>query len=182
MAINKAYLTCNRTKEGDEVYTPFYAVDSILEFIPKDKTIWLPFDKEWSSFNQLFKENGIKTIISYIDDGKDFFEYEPENYDIIVSNPPFSLKDKVLRRCYELSKPFALLLPVNSIQGKERVSMFSQYGLELLVFDLRVDYHTSGNFKTYTKGNSFGSAYFCKGLLPEKLIFKKLSKYERGLK
>lgn len=55
MAINKAYLTCNRTKEGDEVYTPFYAVDSILEFIPKDKTIWLPFDKEWSSFNQLFK-------------------------------------------------------------------------------------------------------------------------------
>jgi len=27
-----------------------------------------------------------------IDEGKDFFEYEPENWDIIVINPPFKNK------------------------------------------------------------------------------------------
>lgn len=29
MAINKAYLTSNKTAEGDEVYTPYYAVDPL---------------------------------------------------------------------------------------------------------------------------------------------------------
>ncbi len=182
MALNVGYLTCNTTAEGDEVYTPFYAVEPLLEFIDKDKTIWCPFDEDWSAFVQTFKENGFKVINSHLKDGKDFFEYEPDHYDLIISNPPFSKKDEVLKRCYELNKPFSLLLPVNSIQGKKRVSSFKKYGLELLIFDLRVDYHTNGNFETYTKGNHFGSAYFCKGFLPEKLVFKELKKYERPLK
>lgn len=98
-------------------------------------------------------------MFSHLDDGKDFFEYEPEHWDIMISNPPFSKKDKVLERAYQLGKPFALLLPVNSIQGKARHKIF-QNDIQLLVFDTRVDYHTWGNMETYTKGNHFGSAYF----------------------
>ena len=45
MALNVGYLTSNRTESGDEVYTPFYAVEPLLEFIPKDKTIWCPCEK-----------------------------------------------------------------------------------------------------------------------------------------
>lgn len=54
MPINKGYLTSDRTSAGDEIYTPFYCVDPLLEFL-KDKTkiIWCPFDKEWSAFNQV---------------------------------------------------------------------------------------------------------------------------------
>ena len=44
MAINIGYLTANKTSAGDEVYTPFYAVESLMEFLPKDKKIWCPFD------------------------------------------------------------------------------------------------------------------------------------------
>ncbi len=39
MAMNVGYLTSNRTSDGDEMYTPFYAVEPLLEFIPKDKII-----------------------------------------------------------------------------------------------------------------------------------------------
>lgn len=53
---NKGYLTAS---DNDELYTPFYAVDSILKYIPKDKKVWCPFDKEWSAFVQSFKRGGV---------------------------------------------------------------------------------------------------------------------------
>ena len=70
MALNKGYLTCDRTAKGDEVYTPFYAVEPILEFIPKDKKIWCPFDEEWSAFVQLLKERGFDVINSSLRGGR----------------------------------------------------------------------------------------------------------------
>ena len=59
MGINVGYLTCDKTSAGDECYTPFYAVEPILKYLPKDKIIWLGFDEKWSSFYQtLVKEIG----------------------------------------------------------------------------------------------------------------------------
>ena len=180
MALNKAYLTCDRTASGDEVYTPYYAVEPLLEFVSKDKIIWCPFDEEWSAFYQTFKRGGYKVVRSSLVEGKDFFEYEPEQWDIMISNPPFSKKDEVLKRAFELGKPFALLLPCNSIQGKARHQIFKNE-IQMLAFDLRVDYHTLGNMQTYTKGNHFGSAYFCRDFLPSKLELRHLEKYEKPL-
>ena len=180
MAINIGYLTADRTSSGDEVYTPFYAVEPLSEFLPKDKVIWCPFDEEWSAFYQYFKENGYKVIRSSLSDGQDFFSFEPENWDILVSNPPFSKKDEVLKRAFSFQKPFALLLPVNSIQGKRRYKIFKNQ-IQMLVFDARVDYHTRKNMQATTKGNHFGSAYFCRDLLPTKLELRQLIKYDRPL-
>lgn len=181
MALNIGYLTSNRTASGDEVYTPFYAVEPLLEFIPKDKTIWCPFDEEWSAFYQLFAENEYRVIRSSITEGQDFFTYEPqEHWDILISNPPFSKKDEVLKRAFSFKKPFALLLPVNSIQGKKRFDIFNNQ-VQILAFDARVDYHTNNNMREYTKGNHFGSAYFCRDILPTKLEMRKLNKYNRSL-
>ena len=182
MGLNVGYLTCNKTSSGDEVYTPFYAVYPILKYISKEKTVWLPFDEEWSAFYQVFKENGYNTIRSSIQEGQDFFNYEPKHeYDIIVSNPPFSKKNDVLKRLYQLNKPFAILLPINSIQGQARYKYFKN-GIQMLVFDKRIDYHTNFNFETYTKGNHFGSAYFCKDLLPSSLVLEELFKFNKPLK
>lgn len=182
MSLNIGYLTSDRTTKGDEVYTPFYAVEPLIEFIPKDKIIWCPFDEDWSAFVQLFKERGYEVINSNLKNNQDFFEYEPEKYDIIISNPPFSKKDKVLDRLYNLNKPFAILLPIQTLQGKNRFKNFKNKDLQLLCFDSRIDYHTNNNFETYTKGNHFASAYFCKDILPDKLVFKELNKYERKLR
>jgi hypothetical protein len=182
LALNKAYLTAGRTASSDEVFTPFYAVEPLMKYIPKDKVIWMPFDEEWSAYYQLFTENGYKCIRSSIREGQDFFTYEPaEHYDIIISNPPFSKKDKVLKRLNELNKPFAILLPANSLQGKARYQNCFKNGIQYLGFDARVDYHTNFNFDTYTKGNHFASAYFCRNILPKDLIIDELVQYERKL-
>lgn len=55
MALNTGYLTARTSKESDEMLTPYYAVEPILKYIPKNKKIWMPFDKEWSAFVQTFK-------------------------------------------------------------------------------------------------------------------------------
>ena len=180
MGINIGYLTANRTRAGDEVYTPFYAVEPLLEFLPKDKKIWCPFDEEWSAFYQFLSEKGYEVERSSLKEGQDFFRYEPEYWDILVSNPPFSKKNDVLKRAFSFQKPFALLLPVNSIQGKARYKIFNNE-IQMLSFDGRVDYHTRQNMECYTKGNHFGSAYFCRDLLPTKLEFRQLVKYDRPL-
>lgn len=180
MGINIGYLTANRTSAGDEVYTPFYAVEPLTEFLPKDKRIWCPFDENWSAFYQCLSENGYDVIRSSLQEGQDFFSFEPDNWDLLVSNPPFSKKNDVLKRAFSFQKPFALLLPVNSIQGKARYKIFNNE-IQMLSFDGRVDYHTRQNMECTTKSNHFGSAYFCRDLLPSKLELRQLVKYDRPL-
>lgn len=180
MPLNVGYLTAIRDKEGTEQYTPYYAVDPILKYVPKDKIIWCPFDSGWSAFYQRFKESGYQVVKSHIYDGQDFFEYKPDTYDVIVSNPPFNQKDKVLKRLYELNKPFAILLPLNSLQGRNRYKYFSQ-GIQILSFDQRIGFHNENNMKEPVEGSPFATAYFCRDVLPKDLIIEKLMKYDRAL-
>lgn len=174
MAKNIGYLTAKKTKKSDESYTPKYAIFPILEFLDKNWVVWCPFDNKKSEFVKIIKENGNKVINSHIDEGKNFFNYEPkQKYDVIISNPPYSIKDEVIERCYKLEKKFMLLMPLPALQGKKRFSFFEK-GLELLVFDGRISYFANGFTDNVQRGNSFASCYFCFGVLPEKLIFRKL--------
>ena len=59
MGLNTGYLKADRTEESNEQYTPYYAVDPILKYIPKGARVWTPFDREWSAFYQSFKAGGI---------------------------------------------------------------------------------------------------------------------------
>ena len=162
------------------MYTPFYAVDPIIKYIPKGKIIWCPFDEEWSAFYVHLRELGYRVIRSSLSDEQDFFKYEPEKWDLIVSNPPFSIKDKVLERLYSFQKPFAVLLPLNSLQGKTRYKYFAG-GIQLLSFDIRICFHNQKSMEHVIKGSPFASAYFCRNLLPKDLIVEELKPYERSL-
>lgn len=138
--------------------------------------VWCPFDKERSEFVKTFIENGNKVIFSHIDNGKDFFNYEPdEEYDIIISNPPFSLKTEILERLFQINKPFAILLPLPSLQRKG-IDQFWDKGLQLLSFDKRIDYINSGSNGNTIKGTPFASAYFCFKILTERMVIEKLEK------
>jgi len=178
--MNKAYLKSNRTPKGDNCFTPYYAVEPLLEFIPKHYKIWCPFDEPWSAFYQVFKANGYKVEWGSITEGKDFFDYFPP-CDIIVSNPPYSKKDDIIERLYALNKPFAMLLPVASLQSKRRYEQFKK-GLEILAFDKRVEFFTDGNFEKQKGQCHFASAYFCRDVLPEKLMFRELKPDGKPLK
>lgn len=113
-------------------------------------------------------------IASHIDEGKNFFYYEPDkSYDYIISNPPFSLKDDVLKRLNEIGKPFAILLPLPSLQGQKRFQYLQ--GTQALIFDKRINFFRDKETKEILKGISFASIYICKDFLPRDLIFEELT-------
>ena len=176
MALNKGYLTAKTDKASDEVYTPAYAVKPILKYIEMigfPMTIWCPFDTEESEFVKLIRAAGHKVIYSHIDDGRNFFYWEPEeHYDAIISNPPFSIKDDILKRLYELDKPYAMLLPIPALQGQKRFPYIKE--CQALIFDKRINYFKDLNTKEIQKGVSFGSFYLCRDFLPKDLIFEEL--------
>lgn len=180
MPLNKGYLTAKTDKASDEVYTPAYAVKPLLKYISTyfddDATIWCPFDKEDSEYVKIFRADGYHVIATHIDDVEEnhnFFEYEPnEPYNLIISNPPFSIKDNVLKRLYELGKPYAILLPIPSLQGQKRFPYIKD--CQALIFDKRINYYKDAAKTEIQKGISFGSFYLCKYFLPQDLIFEEL--------
>lgn len=167
MGMNIGYLTANKTSSGDEVYTPFYAVEPLLKYIPRNKIIWCPFDENWSAYYQLFTEKGYTVIRSSLKENQDFFEYEPEDrYDIVVSNPPFTRKLEVLDRLYKLDKPFAMVLGLPILNYQEVGNFFLDKELQLLIVDKKVSF--DGNTA------SFNNSYFCYKFLPKDIIFEHL--------
>lgn len=173
MAINKGYLTAKTDKASDEVYTPAYAVRPILKYLKPNSTIWCPFDTEDSEFVKVFMAAGHKVTYSHIDTEQNFFTYEPkEDYNYIISNPPFSIKDAILQRLTELNKPYAMLLPLPTLQGQKRFNYLQ--GSQALIFDKRINFFKDYQTKEIQKGISFATIYICKGFLPKDLIFEKI--------
>ncbi|GAI19973.1 unnamed protein product, partial [marine sediment metagenome] len=75
----------------------------------------------------------------------------------IITNPPYSIKQKFLERCYQLHKPFALLLPLTTFETAKRQALFRKYGMQVIFFDKRINFVTpSGS----GGGSWFATAWF----------------------
>lgn len=147
-------------------------VEILLPYIKhlKDKTFWCPFDKEWSEYVKVLKENGYKVVHSHIDEGKDFFNYEPKEWDVILSNPPFKNKREFIKRCLSFNKPFCLFLPSFLINDKILNDTFEGSQLQMLIP------YNRASFINGVKGDSkntrppFKTVYFAKNFFKENLI------------
>lgn len=157
---------------NDECYTPDYGVKPILEFIPKDAIVWCPFDTEESQFVKLISKQNL-VVRSHINEGKDFFEYEPKEWDVIVSNPPFTKKRQYFERALSFGKPFALIMTNTWLNDSAPKQLFSEKDLQLLMFDKRMRF-TSPDGRDNNK-ITFSSSYFCWNFLPKQIIMRRLS-------
>ena len=157
----------SKTGNGDEYFTPRYVVEILLSYLKETsiKTIWCPCDKKDSEFVKVFEENGYKVIYSHIHNGQDFLTYKPiEEYDIIITNPPFSIKNKIIERCLELNKPFVLLLSATVIQSASLIKLLERTPeLFFIMFDKRISY--SGDRPP------FPSWYFTSRILKENKFY-----------
>lgn len=159
-------------KDNDELYTPRILAESIIPYIQKKSIIWCPFDTEKSEIVKAMKKNDCEVIATHIDTGHDFFYFEPEKYDYIVSNPPFSKKLDVLKRVYSLNKPFALIFGTPILNYQEIGEFFLDKEIQLLIPDKKVSF----NGKT----SSFNCSWFCKDILPKDLMFVHLEHNNTG--
>lgn len=168
--MKKAMINYMKNEKNDELYTPDYAIEPLLKYLPKNKIIWECTDFGSSNITKLLKQHDYK-VISTHKDNFDFLTDIPNfDFDIIITNPPYSLKNEFLKKCYEYDKPFCLLLPLTSLEGIERGKMFREKGIDVLVLDKRCD------FMDNKKSNWFNTSWFCYKVLPKQLIFEELHK------
>ncbi len=157
---------------NDECYTPVYGVTPILKYIPKDVTVWCPFDTMDSEFvKQISKQNEV--VFTHIKYGQDFLTYQPSKWDVIVSNPPFTNKRKFFERALSFNKPFALIMTNTWLNDSAPKQLFKDKDLQLLMFDKRMKFHSPdgrANDKI-----TFSSSYYCWNFLPKQIIMEELT-------
>ena len=158
---------------SDEFGTPKEAIEPLLPFLNKNWIIW---ECAWGkgSLAKHFEEKGFKII------GEPFKVFlnkdvglNKEGFNCIVTNPPYSLKEKFLERCYELGKPFALLMPLTALEGKKRGELYRRFGIQLIIPNKRFNFETPSGKGS---GSWFATAWFCYKLnLLKDLMFVELS-------
>ena len=93
-------------KKNDEFNTPLGAWKDILQYVSPETDLWLPFYND-GSCTDLLKSLDYKKVFHV---NLDFFVYN--NPGLIIDNPPWSKKQKIIAHLYEQTRPFALLLPL----------------------------------------------------------------------
>lgn len=155
---------------NDECCTPDYGVKPILKYIPKYFVVWCPFDKDDSEFVKQLRDRGNKVICTHIDNGQDFYTYEPnEHWDCIVSNPPFTNKRKIFERALSFERPFALLMSNTWLNDSAPKQLFKEKDLQLLMFEKRMKFINNG---VVDNKITFSSSYYCWNILPKQIIME----------
>lgn len=145
----------------DLFQTPCYAVDLLVPFLQqfKHKRIW-----ECAA--------GLGKIVRGLQDhgfsiyGSDLQsdEYPKHNFltqsngqdfDVIVTNPPFSLKKKFYEQCIRYARPFALLIPAD--YSGWIIDAMRKHGAEKIIPTRRIDYITPDVLNRIWEGEMFAS-------------------------
>ena len=169
----------NKVGTYDECQTPPYALDPLFPYLNPLVTIW-----ECAAGNRILSRalgnKGYNVFSTDINDYGNFFEIESTQKDyIIVTNPPYSIKYDWLERCFELDKPFALLLPVETIGSKRAQGMFKNKDVRIIFTTPRVDFLMKYSLWGGS-GAQFPTAWFTWKLpLPRELNYIKLNKPKR---
>jgi hypothetical protein len=164
----------------DGCQTPWYAIDPLVPYL-KGKTIWEPALDEGLLAEAFYDYSLGPVVVSDIRSNQNFFEYEPaEDWDVLCTNPPFSIKYQWLERCYALGKPFALLVPVETIGAKSAQVLMQEFGFEIMLLDQRVDFKMPN--KAWEGTAQFGTMWLCWNLLPCPVMFGSIEAAKREFK
>lgn len=119
------------------------------------------------------RKAGHKVIATHIDNGQDFYTYEPnENWDYIISNPPFTNKRLIFERALSFGKPFALIMSNTWLNDSAPKQLFKDKDLQLLMFDKRMKFINNGEVQNKI---TFSSSYYCWNFLPKQIIMEELN-------
>lgn len=159
----------NNLVENDIYYTPKIIFENILHYLPRDKIYLDPFYGNGSNIENL-KELGLNCIGEDID----YFDtLENLNYDVIITNSPFSrhILTEFLYNLSAINKPFIIILPITKIFSKYFRLAFRQYkNIQIIIPSSRISFIDPNNSN---KNNpSFVCAYITYKMdLPSDILF-----------
>ena len=143
MSVEKTYFNNKKNIGRDNYETP----ESVWKlffthFKNKEARIWLPFFCKGKCAEFVEKYHGDK----FVHCDKDFFNWTPE-YDCIVDNPPYSCKQQVFERCIALGKPFALYVPLDTLERVYIKKLMNNTDLQIFIPSKRTDFITDYDIK-----------------------------------
>lgn len=157
----------------DRCMTPAYALDPLLPYLSDAATVWEPAAGTGNILRALAPRRVIGSDLHGEYAGHDFFKWEPPAFDVIVTNPPYSIKFKWLERCYDLGRPFALLVPVETIGAKSAQGPMERHGCELLLLNRRVNFDMPN--KGFAGAAQFPVLWLCWKLLPAPIVYGRIT-------
>lgn len=160
-----------KKSNGDEYYTLRETVEAIVPYLwGRYKKILCPFDKEDSEYVKVLREYGFDVTYSHIDDGVDFFDLDLSGYDAVVSNPPFSQRQRLFEKLFESGVPFAMVMNFNGLfDSKSRWEMFRRNKFEILIPCGR--WHYRDLMGTEINSPNFQSVYVCSQIADRQIEF-----------
>ena len=97
----------------------------------------------------------------------DFFKNN-FHYDILLSNPPFSIAKQILEKLKELNKHFILLLPSSRICTQYMRRLFKDE-LQIIIPKKRINFITDDQRKKYCNFDCF---WYCHGIgMPSDIVW-----------
>jgi len=142
----------------DDYMTPRYAWDNIKDYIPKGKVIWEPFYNENSKSPDYLRDLGFDII------SKDVDFFDNDLGDIVVSNPPYTLKKEILQRLVSLDKPFIIISPSSMIITQYIRNIFKDIqGIQIIIPRKRIQFIKYVDDVKVETGNqcNFDCFYYC---------------------
>ncbi len=102
--MKQAMINYIKNEKNDELYTPDYAVIPILKYIREyansldhNINIWECTDFGKSNITKILKNEGYNVISTHISNFNFLTDTPIFNFDLIVTNPPYTLKDDFLK-------------------------------------------------------------------------------------
>ena len=102
----------HKARKSDQYNTPDWMWCDLVTAFPalRDTLVWDPFLNDDLSVS-LMRAAGMKKV--KVQTGEDFFKVASNNQKhLIVANPPFSLKRRIIQKLMDIDRPFILLLPI----------------------------------------------------------------------
>lgn len=188
---------------NDLCQTPAYALEPLVPHLfvhckeGNDRvSIWEPAAGELYLAGGIEKSTGYFPLTTDID-GKyceqfDFLEASTTHcckpfpswaYDVIVTNPPYSLKKEFTTKCYEIGKPWALLMPADTIGNKWFIELANKYKPQpgIIWMSPRIDFKMP-NKKWKGKGSHYNVAWFTWQLGFEGNIYRRMNHWTKEYK
>lgn len=148
-----------KASSPDEFQTEEAALDFMTPFIPKTMKIWECAAGKLNLVNGLLKR-GYSVKATDILTGQDFMQSNVSDWDCILTNPPFSIKEKFLSRCFNLGRPFSLILPLTVFDAVDRRALFKDFRPEFIMPPRRIRFETPNHEARLASGKKPGTAWF----------------------
>lgn len=169
----------------DNCYTPPYALEPLLPYIPPGARVWEPCAGA-DYLGDALRMRGyhvVSTDISLNPRCDLFTMSTPPGVDLIVTNPPYSIKPRVIAELLRRGLPWALLVPTETISDSRRTrDLFpSREAIEQMYLDGRVSFQMP-NQGWAGDGAQFGVMWLSfrvtgqqitEGIMPHRLEFNR---------